>query len=135
MLNFVFFCVKRLFKQRINSLHRILPADESVSAAFSVFFFTFSLSSPCTHIFICLSPPLPRKKNLQICACAIEEASSPHQPDIGGYNFEYADELACPSTAILSWPPPLEDDQRCTPTASPLYIPPPGTQHVQVKQA
>lgn len=62
----------------------------------------------------------------------VEEPSALHQSDTGGYDHEFADELACSSTAIFSWPPPLENDQRCTPTASPLYIPPPGTQHVQV---
>lgn len=48
------------------------------------------------------------------------------------YDLEFADELSCPSTTNFSWPPPPGDDQRNTPTASPLYIPPPGTQHVQV---
>lgn len=49
-----------------------------------------------------------------------------------GYDLEFADDISCPSTSIFSWPPPPEDEQRHTPTASPLYIPPPGTQRVQV---
>lgn len=53
------------------------------------------------------------------------------QPDTG-YDVEFADELSCPTTTHFSWPPPPEDEQRYTPTASPLYIPPPGTQHAQV---
>lgn len=115
------------------------PFDESVSAVmFAFFFFVFSLSLLLTHTHtsICLVwsslPSHDKKTTLKICVCATEEASSLHQSDAGGYNYDYADELACPSTSILSWPPPHEDDQRYTPTASPLYIPPPGTQHVQV---
>lgn len=53
------------------------------------------------------------------------------QPETG-YDLEFADELSCTSTSNFSWPPPAGDEQRYTPTASPLYIPPPGTQHVQV---
>lgn len=42
--------------------------------------------------------------------------------------------MPCPPTTHFSWPPPPSDsDQRMTPTASPLYIPPPGTQRVQAK--
>lgn len=44
----------------------------------------------------------------------------------------YADDTSRPPTSIFSWPPPpLEEDSRNTPTAAPLYIPPPGTQHVK----
>lgn len=75
---------------------------------------------------------IARAREFMCIVRATEEPSSLHQSDTGGYDYELADELACPSTAIFNWPPPPEDDQRCTPTASPLYIPPPGTQHVQV---
>lgn len=43
------------------------------------------------------------------------------------------DDISRPPTSIFSWPPPPEDDSRNTPTAAPLYIPPPGTQHVKPK--
>lgn len=46
-------------------------------------------------------------------------------------DIDFADDLSCPPTSTFSWPPPPEDDQS-HPTASPLYIPPPGTQRVQV---
>lgn len=62
---------------------------------------------------------------------ATKKDSLQQQPETG-YDLEFADELSCPSTSNFSWPPPAGDEQRYTPTASPLYIPPPGTQHVQV---
>lgn len=37
-----------------------------------------------------------------------------------------------PQPGHFMWPPPV-DENRCTPTATPLYIPPPGTQHVVPK--
>lgn len=45
----------------------------------------------------------------------------------------YVDDISRPPTSIFSWPPPPEDDSRHTPTAAPLYIPPPGTQHIKPK--
>ncbi|XP_055322474.1 PDZ and LIM domain protein Zasp isoform X2 [Sitodiplosis mosellana] len=63
---------------------------------------------------------------------APEETTLQQQSETG-YDLDFADELPCPSTSLFSWPPPPEDDQRYTPTASPLYIPPPGTQRVQPK--
>lgn len=45
----------------------------------------------------------------------------------------YVDDISRPPTSIFSWPPPPEDDSRNTPTAAPLYIPPPGTQHIKPK--
>lgn len=61
-----------------------------------------------------------------------QQEQEQQQQSQAGYDVEFADELSCPSTTHFSWPPPPEDDQRYTPTASPLYIPPPGTQHIQV---
>lgn len=60
------------------------------------------------------------------------EETSLQQQSETGYDLDFADEIPCPSTSLFSWPPPPDDDQRYTPTASPLYIPPPGTQRVQV---
>lgn len=40
--------------------------------------------------------------------------------------------MSRPSTSSFSWPPPPEEDHTA-PTASPLYIPPPGTQHIKCK--
>lgn len=48
------------------------------------------------------------------------------------YEDDYASEFSRPSTSLFSWPPPPEDHHEA-PTASPLYIPPPETQHVKVK--
>lgn len=45
----------------------------------------------------------------------------------------FVDDISRPPTSIFSWPPPPEDDSRNTPTAAPLYIPPPGTQHIKPK--
>lgn len=50
------------------------------------------------------------------------------------YEYDFTEVAPCPPTSTFSWPPPPEDDQNYAPTASPLYIPPPGTQHVQVKE-
>lgn len=48
------------------------------------------------------------------------------------YEDEYTSEFSRPSTSLFSWPPPPEDDHDA-PTASPLYRPPPETQHVHPK--
>lgn len=50
------------------------------------------------------------------------------------YDDELADDVSRPPTSNFSWPPPPEENgSRNTPTASPLYLPPPGTQHIKPK--
>lgn len=60
-----------------------------------------------------------------------QKKDSLHQQPETSFDLEFAEELSCPPTSTFSWPPPPEDDHN-HPTAAPLYIPPPGTQHVQV---
>lgn len=81
-------------------------------------------------------PPFPLFLSLSVYAyChAIDETTvdSVILYDQNG-DENYADDTSRPPTSIFSWPPPPEDDSRNTPTAAPLYIPPPGTQHVKPK--
>lgn len=41
--------------------------------------------------------------------------------------------MSCPSASIFSWPPLSENERLYAATASPIYIPPPGTQRIQSK--
>lgn len=63
-----------------------------------------------------------------------ETQDSFQQQTQSNYDVDYAVEVPCATSTNFSWPPlPSEDDRRVAPTASPIYIPPPGTQHIQPK--
>lgn len=70
-----------------------------------------------------------------VCVCApitTDPVLQPSQSPFEQYEDDITEEMSRPSTANFNWPPPQEYTHDA-PTASPLYIPPPGTQHVKVK--
>lgn len=54
-------------------------------------------------------------------------------PSAENFDDDYASELSRPPTSIYSWPPAPGEDAFDTATASPLYVPPPETQHFKSK--